>query len=875
MPVLEDCHHPSSRRADKLSGDLQPFFKYSPEDLQLWQHLEKWYFEVQDNAYHPILLNGSMVDETNEFPQTNNLNSFDKDTALVRDKKLKFYRPRFHYTELKIKNALLLCVLISEQLFAQLSYDQPLPSNQSKLSFMRSFIGHYMNYTDELLFNDYNVDLYYFYPEITIEAHETKVTNNLMISSNKGHNWDSIRIENGQPRHVAMIGYLLEKQILTDYSFVFLFKHDTFVSAENLFNHLHSLSASDYVFSTWHEHPHRSKSNDFIRRNLAINDSLLNYGLLMSSSLLIQCQLNVPCLQGYFVEQLNIAKLESNTCQWHKAYHIQSSNLSSKIFANLESHRESIFQAISIYPVDYRSEVFHMIRLLTSHHRISRLESELNRLGNRILSLFKKNSIGGTRMSWPLGVFNYQKARTRYELIRWTYWNASHALMPNDIQVVRPLSQSELAEVAALEKTCKHWLQLHKPSFAESRVSLESAYRKFDAIRGLEYIVDLRSHSSMEPSQRGVRLQVVKPLNPVELMTEVPYVTETMRLTLVLPVRGEMEVPLAIKFLNNYASVCLKKANHQTMLIIALIYTRHFNVTDSIEAMFEYEKQEFDRLKKVSLFIQSKFSANSVKIVFMDLSPPDPSGWEVSPSRLSRYPSELVYLDIIARSLTASSEEPFLLLHCRTNMLFSMDFLTRVRLNTIVARQVFLPIPFVEYRLRTTISNSLFQRALHQSQWSDKSSFSASIDELVRKAKELYFDVRKENGFFDETNFEFASFYLSDYIRARQMSESLIPIVRNHHSIVKYQHLYYNAKIDLKHLFDATGTLVHMRAVDPELRLFHSSILDSCEHFESNVYSFESCSHRQLYGLGPKQKLASIVIEYVEMKQQNHRKVPN
>lgn len=790
--------------------NLNPAKVASP-DLQLVHSLQKWSFEVSQEKYQPILVNASLFleDDVATAAQVGE-NLPDRSMPLMRDKKLNFYRPRFHHSELKIKSEILLAILIN---------DHSLESSNVSLKHQ---VMEYINLTNEMLFKDYNLDVYYFHAE-------SEDKTRLAVSFSTGRSLETIAV-NQNVKHTLMLKYFISKGRLKDYSFFFLMNDRTLLSVENLFAHLQQMTASDFVFSTI--------DLAEVRAAFTKNDSILNHGLLLSSSALSQCAIDLLCLE---------TRLRSDDDSRFYTSHPTFSFLQSE---NMQLQMEAISRVITTFPIVFNSELYHRIHLLNAHRRIPRLKLDLVQIESKLEALSNSSR-------WPPGVFAYQKGKTRYEIFRWGYWNSSHTLMPNDIQVVRPLTGQERGELKHLERVCGDLLK--------ANLTITTVYRKFDAVRGLEYLVDV---TDSENQLR--RLQVVKPLNPLELITDVPYVTENMHLTMVLPVRGGAEVPLAIKFLRNYANVCLKQPNHATVLAIVLIYSRHLHLSDSIESALELEKREFSRLKKVSLYIQSKFAANSVKIVFLDLTPPDPlSAPAISslPSAaLATFPSELAYLDLIVRSLSASSTEPFLMLHCRSNMLFSMDFLNRVRLNTISGRQIFLPIPFVEYRFRTMATNSMFQKSIHQS--SVANDFIASISKFAKKEKEsLYFDVRKENGYFDQTNYELVAFFLSDYLAARQSVEQSYPIVRNHQSIVKNQHLYYNASVDLKHLF--SGRLAHMRAVEPELRLYHSEILQACEHFESNVYAMQSCANQRLFGLGPKQKLASIVMEYLEVKKRN------
>lgn len=800
MPVLNTCgHQPPTNGLD---------------DYDLLARVQQWYTMVENSDFEPVILQPT-TNHTDHQSANQLTQLFSNEASMIRDKKLKFYRPRFHTTELKIKSKLLLCILIRRQFLMQ-----SLQSTEahSPLHFTRQLISETIHSLNSQFIDYKNDDILYFYPQL-VDDQVPWHSHNLVVSFTDGHGVEILDNPLKLLDHVMMIEYLRNKNKLTEYSFALLLTESTLLYLANLVDFLHSITVSDYVFSVSDgvsvDVASRTK---YIRDNLFRNDSILNNGWLVSSTWLSRCSTRIQCC-------LELIGNSSDVIYWHKSINLATTT-------DYLHSQSSFDDYISLFPRTESSADLWYSWLAFS--RIAKLKDRSKQIELDIGRFRTESNCSREYFEWPLGVPSAQRPSTRFEVVGWTYWNQSHSLMPNEIQVSRRLNRFELAEVASVKLHCAQWTRM------DSQLVISNLYRKFDAVRGLEYIVDVRSGDSFR------RFRLLKPLNQVELITDIPAVSENMRISMILPVRGHREVPLAIKFLQNYANICVKNPNHQTMLIIALIHTRPL-ANQTLEVN---EDEEFARVKKVSLFIQSKLNSNSVKIIFLDIRPPEPS--EDLPYR---FPSELVYLDVIARSLRASSTtEPLLLLHCRSNSLLSTDFLSRVRVNTLSGKQVFLPMPFVEYRLRTTISNSGFQQLLQQS-------------DFLRKLKSEAFDVRKENGYFDESNFEVVSFYLHDYLAARKCVEVDIPIVRNQHSLVRFQRVYYNSSWNLHHLFatfhNRSSKLILMRAVEPELLLTHESALDECHYFESNHHSLHSCRHRQIFGLTSKQKLASLVAQHL------------
>ena len=863
MPMLEDCSKPNSLNGDENDTESIQVLKMNRRDYHLFVRLEEWYREMSRSDYNPMIRNKTvMINEANSHA----LHMINQPklaiNSMVRDKKLKFFRPRFHSIELNIKMKLLVCVSIRPQLLIQSSSPQSDQYDQ--------LIVQYMNMTNELMLNDFSDNLLYFYPDIS--------TGNMIVSYSGNHRLDVWpQNDNDLPFHVIIMDYLMAKRKLDEYAMILMITERTCLHSFNLQQYLRTLSVSDLVLSTSND-DQSSMTEDsklkFIATNLGHNDHILNYGLLVSSTLISMCDHDWPCYVKRISRNNNNRHIDGNVHYWHRSFsNTHSFESISSISSFLRDNEQTILDSIFIYPIHFLSTTYQLLQTLITVDSISRLNLKIETIEQRLISITKSTLFNGS--------FRSRKPRNRYEVNCWLYSNETHMFLPNDVQIIRALNADELKQIRQIKSQCLEWINHHRPQFCIKLqdLSIENLYQKFDAVRGLEYIVDLRVNKCNSLPSESYRFQMLKPLNPIEIVTDIPHASENLRLTMILPVRGHAEVPVAIGFLDHYANVCLKNSNHNTMLIIVLIRTRYISLNDSIDS--EFERKEFQRLKKLSLYLQTKFQSNSVRIIFMDINPPDAiyTNDSSSPPR-TRFPSEMVYLDLITRSLMATSaNEPILLLHCRSNMLFTTQLLNRVRVNTIPDSQIFIPLPFVEYRLRTYKSNQDFEQILRkQSIFQEK--FNLSLHQLTMDERSpagitssmKFFDVRKDNGYFDDTNQQIVSFYLHDYVRARKQTQTIMPIIRNRQSLVKYQHIYYDTQWDLYQMFvqsndriakDDSRSLIMMKTTEPDLKLYHTSILDDCDHFESNIPNYRSCFHRSLYGLGSKQKLAAIIYEYI------------
>lgn len=845
LPLFENCRknraNLSNSEHDSSSGKysfVQLDFE-SETEFELFNQLVLWHNHLSDDRFVPKQTNQTSLPRQDEVDQLELINQDNpQDGTLIRDKKLKFYRPRFYLNELNIRNRVLICILIRDKYLKKVlaNKDSSLDRNVQESTLLRNVINRFVNVSGQYFVDQFPVDVLYFHSETNGNS------SNLIVSSYQNAGTNHVGVASGDeqwPRHVQMLNYLVRSGTVDQYSFVFMVTEQTYIDVHNFKHFTDQLAVSELVISASDGSPtNQLNLNDFVhhfKSNLGISDSLLNNGLLLSSSLIGLCQLDFECfMQNTFLNP-SLDLTNSEDC-FPFCFH------SKLINENEQIDEASVDKSITLYPIDIGSTRFHFVRSLVSTNAVHKIKLKLNYVQSDISSLTSDQSV------WPATVLVGEKARTRFEVIRWIHKNATHSLMPNDVQVVEPLNQHETQELIHLQTIAQKW-------FKNETTTLTNIYSKFDAIRGLEYLVDVLHDNT------STRLQILKPLNPIKPIDNIPINSENVHLTLVLSVRGHSEVPLAIEFMKNYANVCLTRPGHQTSVIIVLMFTRQ---TYPNQTLIDFENSEFSKLKQVCSQLDASYPSSDIR--FLDISPIITSSSNDLVG-VFKYPCEMVYMDMIARSLASlSSSEPRLMLHCRVAMQMSNDFLHRVRKNTISGLQVFSVIPFVEYRIRTLISNSNLQKHLQANYSKD---FVSSLGLIMTQIKQgLLFDVRKDNGYFDETNFEFASFYLSDYLLAREITQHIMPIARNHHSVWQHRHVYYNATMNLYHLFEqysskakSQKTFNLMRSVDPDLRI---AVQFDCERLQNNIDSKRSCLHRQNAGLGTTHKLAMIVMEHLD-----------
>ena len=240
---------------------------------------------------------------------------------------------------------------------------------------------------------------------------------------------------------------------------------------------------------------------------------------------------------------------------------------------------------------------------------------------------------------------------------------------------------------------------------------LSNGYRRFDPVRGMEYILDLVLQENGKMNEVDKRVHLIRPLSILEIIP-MPYVTENTRVNLILPVTLANRDGV-VSFLDSFAHTCLDSGDN-THLFIVFIYDpmdRHSNKGDI-----------FQVLKSMITFYENKYM-NGAHMAWTMIH--------------NTNPTQFTIMDAVAKKFTPES----LLLLCTVGMDLSAEFLNRVRMNTISKWQVFFPIGFFQYR-----PNLVY----------DQIPYPTTIE------------INKNVGHFDHNSYEHASFYNFDYVTARR-----------------------------------------------------------------------------------------------------------
>ena len=745
MPLIEDCHY-----WDQITNDY---------------NTSNWYSFIANNDFNPVVRLNHNISQTN----------FDAKHITQR-----VFRPKYFSTELEVKENLLICVYLSP--------------NDNNVYNSDSFI---LNQTIE----EFSDKVMHFYEESLFNSPKHILSDTIVLKPES----NGMPFIKSKPKYLNILKYLFNARIVQNFNFIFIISDKTFVNRNNLNQFLDNHSVSQHIFAspfiTFNNNNINNNNNNELNNLITNPNDSLESGVILSTSLLLKCNLDLNCLNQFRNSFLNANK---------------NSLFSYKLnFKNYEEFDEknadfkSIYESLTVFPV-LHIKTYQKLNLILCQKSINDSMSKLQSIEEQIIT----SNLNESGIEWPIGVEPPLRANNRFEVIRWSYFNESHSLMPNDFDVSLPLNAIEAIELSQIKYECFEWLRKkYEKISSEENFKILNIYRRFDAIRGLEYIIDFRLRSFAELK----RLQVIKPFNRIEMIPGVPYVTENVKIILILTIRSPEEVESASSFLSQYTNLCLKKSSHRTVLILVLIYKPN------------YKSDEYIKIKSEATQLQTKYKNSGAKIAWIP----------IISAKNEKVPTEVAYFDMITKKLSPTFSDA-LLLQCRPNQILSLDYLNRVRLNTIQSNQVFFPIPFVEYRLRSQVKTY------------------------------KTFDVRKDSGYFETTNYNHFSFYLSDYLKVRKNTQQILAIVRNEQFLKR--DTYYGSDIDIYHLFleynkycdknaNLSKKLFIMRAIEPELRLKYESFANiDCQQIEGNRYAVHNCQQRTVFGLGTRPQLAALVI---------------
>ncbi|XP_021935105.1 chondroitin sulfate synthase 2 isoform X3 [Zootermopsis nevadensis] len=474
--------------------------------------------------------------------------------------------------------------------------------------------------------------------------------------------------------------------------------------------------------------------------------------------------------------------------------------------------RDSRFDsALTLYPVQEPNILFQLHAYFCKVGLVHK-EQAITTLHNSLVNMSELTPGGRNSVTWPVGSPSGNVPTNRFDVLRWDYFTDTEIYLHSDFSNVKKLDGADKTDIQYVMNASIKQMEAEWGEHLQYR-HLINGYRRFDPSRGMDYRLDLAFRDTTTGQEVHKRVEVCKPLGRVEVVP-MPYVTENVRVNLVLPVEAEYKHE-ALKFMENYARICMEKQD-KTFLMLVLLYDPSLPGKGTKDDIFL-------SVKEMALTLSDRYKKDGSKIAWVSIK--IPSSYEFPSDPLL----EFVVADLVVRKFSPES----LILTCQSNMDLRQDYLNRVRMNTILGWQVFSPIPFSEYHPDIVYRST------------------------STRSKEL--DIDKTYGHYDTGEFSHIAFHAHDYTTARKQIEDMIPIVRNDRDIHSLITMKYDnqstSPSSLYGMFISSGSLHILRAVEPGLRLHYRE--RNCQHL--NI----QCAEARAFNLGSKSQLAQLILDYV------------
>ncbi|KAG5683915.1 hypothetical protein PVAND_013173 [Polypedilum vanderplanki] len=594
---------------------------------------------------------------------------------------------------------------------------------------------------------------------------------------------------------------------LEDYDFFYIIEDGAYLNARSLMEKLNHISMSFDVYLG-------TKIED---REEGFCD--LKAGILLSSSVVKKIKLKLDaCVRTadgthHSVNVGRCVQLATDIKECQEFF--QAISLPTYVLSNQKIYRDLHFlkedtnfnQASIIYPLTSADDLyilhayFSKLHLDAVKNKISKLEEEAAHIGNGTIS----NNI--LEINWPLGVNQAMKPQHRHDIILWTNLNLTHSFMNSDGSNVKALSKIDRMDI---QKILDGILAEVRKKYPELNfIEMQTAYKRFDPVRGMEYKIHLVFHDA-DRNEVLKSYEVVKPISLIQIIPS-PYVTESTRISMIVP-SFTHRIEETISFIERYEEICMQTKDSTTLMLVLL-----YNSNDSNKG----ESDVFYRLKNVAITTSKRIKNDDSRIAWVSIRLPQEFdySYEDSDELLSSlYANQeilsLAVTDLALRKIGLES----LVLAFSNVVNFKNDFLNRVRMNTIQGFQIFSPIGFMQYPCKQT--------------------------QMCNHCENC--DVSQSTGYFDNNNHDIISFYSRDYVDARKKLEQYVPIVRKDADIINLQTRQYKDVTRVIDIFVRAKTQVHiLRAVEPTLRFginlnnflekFQGKVLPKCQYLNTTL----------------------------------------
>ncbi|CAH2057531.1 unnamed protein product, partial [Iphiclides podalirius] len=460
----------------------------------------------------------------------------------------------------------------------------------------------------------------------------------------------------------------LADNYLEEYDFFFLVTDTTFVNARRLTDLVGRLSVSQDVYMG----------------TVADDDTqycTLESGILLSNSVLRAVHGALDwCVRNSYSphHHENVGR-----CVLHAAHITCTSALQGEKYVSWRLEGDTglapaLADAVTAHPV-HEPEQLYQLHAYVSRVLLQRARAEARLLRASASLSARRHPRGFRNASWPAGLRNSPglapaPPASRFDHLRWTSFNATHAFMPDDHRAAAPLAG---ATRAALDLALAEAAAWAKRRWAGGRASLLEGAWCWEPPYALRYRLLLALQPEQGPARATVRqVEVARPLGAARLVPA-RYVTESARVLLLLPLAAA-HLHSALAFLRRYEAVCLER-DRNTGLLLTLA-TRN-------------DSAAFEPLREAVAALAEKHRGAQLELVEGELAAAAEETLEGESAEELLVRAQQLALE---RALPRAAPDQLVLLSA-PHMEFNEDFLNRVRMNTIAGEQWFLPVAFARF----------------------------------------------------------------------------------------------------------------------------------------------------------------------------------
>ncbi|CAB0020638.1 unnamed protein product [Nesidiocoris tenuis] len=520
-----------------------------------------------------------------------------------------FVRPRYYSTELGIRERILMGVLTTESTVRSLA----VAINKTSYS-----------YVDKLLFF------------MDAAGAEKAQVVNLKLPGIVGF-VDAREIL--KPFHA--LKYLTDN-FMEEYDLFLLMRDTTYVNPYILTEMVKDISASEDVHAGF---PPSTESSLYCS---------LDSGIMLSNSILKKVRSSLDwCVKNAFSDSDDdnvgrcILHATQSPCKnlTSKGRRLSTKKMSGVDVGKLQpANLDNVF---SYYPLK-KDQTVYQLHLLLSKKTLYALNGELEDMESKIDS---------HQLAWPPGSYHSKSPATRFDLLPWQYFDNENIYLTSDFDIGDKLFGATKADILDIIDRTASWANQKYPDLVYQQ--LMYGYRRFDPSRGIDYLLEMaftdNSGCTVRKRDYGRILiqifdfafsrsfEVCKELGKAEMLP-MPYVTETGRVHILLPVFAS-DYAAANNFMTKYAESC-----------------------------------------------------SQVDLTFLILVPRVDGGAAPMEDHLLYF----AMMDLVSKKLPGES----LLLFTEPYAEFKQDFMNRVRMGTISNKQVYSPVPFSEYDPKLVYQNA-------------------------------------------------------------------------------------------------------------------------------------------------------------------------